>query len=61
MTLYACAAFSGLPMLSVIPKRLALARYGLTVDDLQSLIATGIGGEDVGLIYEGDRRFTLSL
>ena len=48
-------------MLSVIPKRLVLARYGLTVDDLQSLIATGIGGEDVGLIYEGDRRFTLSL
>jgi len=52
---------SGLPMLSVIPKRIALARYGLTVDDLQSLIAAGIGGEDVGLIYEGDRRFTLAL
>ncbi|HCS29620.1 MAG TPA: CusA/CzcA family heavy metal efflux RND transporter, partial [Spongiibacteraceae bacterium] len=52
---------SGLPMLSIIPKRIALARYGLTVDDLQSLIAAGIGGEDVGLIYEGDRRFTLAL
>ncbi|WP_372778204.1 efflux RND transporter permease subunit [Litorivivens sp.] len=52
---------SGLPMLSIIPKRIALARYGLTVDDLQALIAAGIGGEDVGLIYEGDRRFTLAL
>lgn len=52
---------SGLPMLSIIPNRIALARYGLTVDDLQSLIAAGIGGEEVGLIYEGDRRFTLAL
>lgn len=50
---------SGLPMLSVIPKPLALARYGLTLNDLQSLVATGIGGEDAGLIYEGDRRFKL--
>ena len=52
---------SGLPMLSVIPKRLALAQYGLTVDDMQTLIATGIGGKELGLIYEGDRRFTLAL
>ncbi|AKH69625.1 heavy metal efflux pump, cobalt-zinc-cadmium [Spongiibacter sp. IMCC21906] len=52
---------TGLPMLSVIPKRMALARYGLNVDDLQRLIATGIGGEEVGLIYEGDRRFKLVL
>lgn len=52
---------SGLPMLSVIPKRITLARYGLTVDDLQDLISAGIGGQPVGLIYEGDRRFTLAL
>lgn len=52
---------SGLPMLSVIPKRITLARYGLTVDDLQDLVSAGIGGQPVGLIYEGDRRFTLAL
>lgn len=50
---------TGLPMLSIIPDRTALARYGLNVDDLQNLVATGIGGEQVGLIYEGDRRFKL--
>jgi len=50
---------TGLPMLSVHPKRMALARYGLTVDDLQDLVATGVGGENAGLIYEGDRRFRL--
>ncbi|WP_415056042.1 efflux RND transporter permease subunit [Halopseudomonas sp.] len=50
---------TGLPMLSVHPKRMVLSRYGLNVEDLQALVATGIGGENVGLIYEGDRRFEL--
>lgn len=50
---------TGLPMLSVHPKRMALSRYGLTVDDLQDLVAAGVGGENTGLIYEGDRRFQL--
>ncbi|QIB53068.1 MULTISPECIES: efflux RND transporter permease subunit [Pseudomonas] len=50
---------TGLPMLSVHPKRMVLSRYGLNVEDVQTLVATGIGGENVGLIYEGDRRFEL--
>ena len=49
----------GLPMLAVVPEREALARYGLNVEDLQDLVATGIGGRQAGLIYEGDRRFKL--
>jgi cobalt-zinc-cadmium resistance protein CzcA len=50
---------SGLPMLAVVPEREALSRYGLNVEDLQDLVATGIGGRQAGLIYEGDRRFKL--
>jgi cobalt-zinc-cadmium resistance protein CzcA len=50
---------TGLPMLSILPKRMTLARYGLNIDDLQNLVSTGIGGKDSGLIYEGDRRFKL--
>ena len=50
---------TGLPMLSVHPKRMDLSRYGLNVEDVQALVATGIGGENAGLIYEGDRRFEL--
>ncbi|WP_019529051.1 efflux RND transporter permease subunit [Dasania marina] len=50
---------SGLPMLSVLPKRLAIARYGLSVMELQDLVAMAIGGEPAGLIFEGDRRFQL--
>ncbi len=50
---------SGLPVLNVTPDRVALARYGLNVNAVQDLVSTGIGGEHVGLIYEGDRRFDM--
>ena len=49
----------GLPMLSVTPNRQVMARYGLNIDDIQSLVSTSIGGQQAGLIYEGDRRFKL--
>ncbi len=50
---------TGLPMLSIIPKRMVMSRYGLNVATLQDLVAAAIGGESVGVIYEGDRRFNL--
>jgi cobalt-zinc-cadmium resistance protein CzcA len=50
---------TGLPVLTVTPKRDQLAAYGLTVSVLQDLVATAIAGESAGLIYEGDRRFEL--
>lgn len=50
---------SGLPVLSITPKLTELSRYGLTVTQFQDVIAMAIGGEDAGLIYEGDRRFQL--
>lgn len=50
---------TGLPVLSVLPKRIAIARYGLNVSDVQDLVATAIGGESAGLIFKGDRRFEL--
>lgn len=50
---------TGLPVLTVTPKRDQLAAYGLSVNELQDLVATAIAGESAGLIYEGDRRFEL--
>lgn len=50
---------TGLPMLSIIPKRTALGRYGLNVSALQDWVAAAIGGESAGIVYEGDRRFEL--
>ncbi len=49
----------GLPMLEVLPRREALVRYGLNASDVQSLVATAIGGEVAGQMFEGDRRFDI--
>ena len=50
---------AGLPMLSVLPDRDALARYGLNPADVQRNVATAIGGEVAGQLFEGDRRFDI--
>lgn len=49
----------GLPLMKVDPNRAALARYGLSVTDVQDVVATAIGGRGAGQIQEGDRRFDL--
>jgi cobalt-zinc-cadmium resistance protein CzcA len=50
---------SGLPILSVEADRPALYRYGLNVADVQEVLAAATGGEDAGLVFEGDRRFAI--
>ncbi len=50
---------SGLPILSVETNRADLYRYGLNVADVQDVLAAATGGEEAGLIFEGDRRFTI--
>jgi cobalt-zinc-cadmium resistance protein CzcA len=47
---------TGLPMLVVEPDRAAIARLGLSVGDVQQVVATAIGGTEAGMLYEGDRR-----
>jgi cobalt-zinc-cadmium resistance protein CzcA len=49
----------GLPLLTIIPDREALVRYGLNPGDVQGTVATAIGGEVAGQLFEGDRRFDL--
>ena len=48
---------TGLPMMQIEPRREALARYGLTMEDVQSVIRTSLAGSRAGQIFEGDRRF----
>ena len=48
---------TGLPMLTVTPNRASLARYGLNVADVQSVLSIAVGGRMAGKIFEGDRRF----
>jgi Cu(I)/Ag(I) efflux system membrane protein CusA/SilA len=47
--------------LNIEPDRTALARYGLTVGDLQEVIATALGGETVTTTVEGRERFGVSV
>lgn len=50
---------AGLPLLTVVPDRQALVRYGLNPGDVQETVATAVGGEFAGQLFEGDRRFDL--
>jgi len=50
---------TGLPLLSIAPDRRALAGYGLNPGDVQDTVATAIGGEVAGQLFEGDRRFDI--
>lgn len=52
---------TGLPLLSIEPQRDHLALVGMDVAQMQQLIQTAIGGRQVGLMYEGDKRFKLML
>lgn len=51
----------GLPMLDVRPNRDAMARLGITPRTMQDTVAAAIGGRDAGMIFEGDRRFAVTI
>ncbi|MBC8038157.1 MAG: efflux RND transporter permease subunit, partial [Rhizobiales bacterium] len=50
---------TGLPVLQITPNRAALARLGISIADVQEVVAISIAGRQTGQIFEGDRRFPL--
>lgn len=50
---------TGLPVLSIVPDRKRLERYGLNIKDVQEVIEVAMGGREAGTLYEGDRRFDI--
>ncbi|WP_353141112.1 efflux RND transporter permease subunit [Acinetobacter pragensis] len=48
---------SGLPLLNVDVDKALAAQYGISVNTIQNLVAASIGGQSVGEILQGDRRF----
>lgn len=52
---------TGLPMLTVQVDREKASRYGLNMGDVQQTIATAIGGQEAGTVFEGDRRFDIQV
>ncbi len=49
------------PQVQIKPRRQVLGRFGLSMDDLQSFIATALGGRAVADYWEGDRSFDVVL
>ncbi len=49
----------GQPSLSVVPDREKIARYGLNVDDVNTLVETAMGGKAASQVIQGERQFDL--
>lgn len=49
------------PVMQVTIDRQAVARYRVTIFDIQRVISTALGGEPIGQIVEGDKRFALAV
>ena len=50
---------TGLPTLSMLVDREALARYGLKLAHVQAVLGTAVAGQDAGEVFEGDRSFDI--
>ncbi len=49
----------GLPQLVIDYDRRMIARYGLNIEEINTMIRTALAGENVGVIFEGERKFDL--
>lgn len=52
---------SGLPVLNVDIDHALSAQYGLSVKSIQDVVAASVGGQNVGQILQGDRRFDFEI
>ena len=50
---------TGQPYLNIEINREAIASFGLNVADVQRVVEAGIGGQAVGQVFEGQRRFDI--
>lgn len=50
---------TGLPLMVITPNRPALARYGLSVADINDTVSAAMGGANAGQLFDGDRRFDI--
>ena len=50
---------SGAPTFDVQTDRVAAGRYGLSVEEVTNTVAAALGGREAGLLFEGDRRFSI--
>ena len=53
------AQTEGFPTFDIEFDRDAIARYGLTMQDVADTVEAALGGRPAGLLFEGDRRFEI--
>ena len=49
----------GLPEMNVRYDRSKIARYGLNIQDLNTMVSMGFAGKKLGSVFEGEKRFDL--
>jgi cobalt-zinc-cadmium resistance protein CzcA len=52
---------AGLPQLQIKIDRSKIARYGINVADVNQIIETAIGGKSTGEVFDGEKRFELTV
>lgn len=52
-------ATQGLPQITILYDRNKLGRYGLNIEEMNSIVQTAFSGGVAGVIYEGERMFDL--
>ncbi len=57
----AASRVQGKPYVQILPDRLALARYGLTIRDVMDVVEIGLGGLNVSTTIEGRARYPIQL
>jgi len=50
---------TGLPIMTIKPKRDILPHFGISIKEIQQQLATALGGNVAGQFYEGDRRIDI--
>lgn len=50
---------SGLPQLQIKPNRAVIARYGINIEEINTLVESLVAGKLAGQVYEGEQRFDL--
>lgn len=49
------------PQIKISPNRVMLAQYGIALNEFNEFVRAAFGGEKVGEVYEGNRRFDLTV
>lgn len=49
----------GLPQMNIKYRRDKIARYGVSISQLNGMVAMGFAGKKAGVVYEGEKRFDL--